>query len=203
MIRVFKEVDRAACYDICLKAGDSGKDATHLFHNKDLLGLRYVGPYLTLNPEICFVLEDDQGVCGYCLGCLDSLPFYDRMQKEYLVPLQQQYPCPLEEPLPSQHDLFYTWAMHHAEADLHIPARVGEFPSHLHIDLLERVQRKGFGRQMMDVLMAALKERGSLGVHLEMQAANANAFQFYTKLGFVKIGETPDGQVVYMGKALD
>jgi ribosomal protein S18 acetylase RimI-like enzyme len=203
MIRAYRPEDRAACYDVCLKAGDSGKDATHLFQNKDLLGLRYVGPYLTLNPELCFVLEDEEGVCGYCLGCLDSLPFYERMQKEYLVPLQQQYPCPPEQPPPTQYDAFYIWAIHHAEADLHIPERVAEFPSHLHIDLRERVQRKGYGRKMMDVLMAALKARGSSGVHLEMQAANENAFQFYTKLGFVKIGQTPNAAVIYMGKTLD
>lgn len=48
---------RDACFDICLKAGDAGKDATHLFKDKDILGSRYVGPYLTLDPELCFVLK--------------------------------------------------------------------------------------------------------------------------------------------------
>lgn len=63
-------------------------------------------------------------MCGYVLGALDSLPFYERMQKEYLVPLQQKYPCP-KSPEGLVYDEFYIWAIHHPEADLHIPTNVG------------------------------------------------------------------------------
>lgn len=48
------------------------------------------------------------------------------MQTEYLVPLQQKYPCP-SSPEGLVYDEFYIWAIHHPEADLHIPSKVGMF----------------------------------------------------------------------------
>ena len=57
-IRPAKESDREAMYRVCLLTGDSGADGTHLFpHQPQLLGQRWVGPYLTLEPGLAFVLE--------------------------------------------------------------------------------------------------------------------------------------------------
>ena len=38
----------------------------------DALGRIYVGPYLKYEPDLALVLEDGEGVCGYCLGAMDS-----------------------------------------------------------------------------------------------------------------------------------
>jgi GNAT superfamily N-acetyltransferase len=59
-----------------------------------------------------------------------------------------------------------------------------DYPAHLHIDLIGRAQGAGNGTRMMSVLLAALRERGVSGVHLEMSAVNHRAKAFYLKLGF-------------------
>lgn len=55
-IRSYQSRDLNRVYDICLKTGDSGKDATKLFDDPRLLGHIYAGPYVTLEPESSFIL---------------------------------------------------------------------------------------------------------------------------------------------------
>jgi ribosomal protein S18 acetylase RimI-like enzyme len=74
----------------------------------------------------------------------------------------------------------------------------------MHIDLLERAQGRGFGRQMMEEVMDRLRRRGSPGVHLGVSVRNVPAMGFYRRLGFrdlIRTGSASDG-VVYMGKEL-
>ena len=52
---------------------------------------------------------------------------------------------------------------------------LGEYPSHLHIDLLPRAQGRGNGRALMETFLAALTERGSPGVHLGTSPQNVRA----------------------------
>jgi ribosomal protein S18 acetylase RimI-like enzyme len=75
----------------------------------------------------------------------------------------------------------------------------------MHIDLLERAQGRGFGRQMMEQVMNTLQRRGSPGVHLGVSVRNDPALGFYRRIGFtelIRVGSATDG-VVYLGKALD
>ncbi len=55
---------------------------------------RFVGPYLTLSPDLCFVLEDALGVCGYMLATLDSQAFYKAYLEEWLPLVTNDYPVP-------------------------------------------------------------------------------------------------------------
>ena len=53
---------------------------------------RYVGPYTHLNPDLSYVLEDSEGVCGYVLATLDSRTFYEQFGKEWLPTVIGSYP---------------------------------------------------------------------------------------------------------------
>lgn len=55
---------------------------------------RYVGPYTTLSPELSFVVEDSEGVCGYVLAALDSSQFYDGFLNDWLPTIIGKYPKP-------------------------------------------------------------------------------------------------------------
>ena len=55
---------------------------------------RFVGPYTTLSPELSFVLEDDDGVCGYVLAALDSKVFYQQFEKEWAPEVAPKYSVP-------------------------------------------------------------------------------------------------------------
>ena len=54
----------------------------------------YVGPYLALSPDMSFVLEDEEGVCGYILCTLDSRQFYNQFNKDWLPTVTKTYPFP-------------------------------------------------------------------------------------------------------------
>ena len=73
------------------------------------------------------------------------------------------------------------------EDNLHsdFPRLLEEFPAHLHIDLLEPYQRKGYGREFIERFCDKLVEDGVKGVHVIMGGENKNEM-FYRRLGFVR-----------------
>ena len=197
-IRPAVPADEQALYDVCLRTGDSGQDATALHTDPRALGHVYAGPYLRLEPELALVLEDEQGVAGYVLGALDSRAFLERYQGEWLPPLRAAHPAPTGDPAgwtPTQRCYHL---LHHPELDL--PAGAQAFPSHLHIDLLPRAQGQGQGRRLMEALFARLRARGSPGVHLGVGERNQRAIAFYRRLGFQELERRPG--CVYMGYQL-
>lgn len=200
-LRLYQPGDRAAFYHVCLKTGDAGQDAAHLYADPEVLGHLYVGPYITLEPELAFVLEDDLGVCGYCLGALDTELFFERFLREWLPPLQRRYPDPSGSERDWTRDQHIYHELHHPEPP--VPAVVRAYPSHLHIDLLPRAQGRGNGRRLMERLLEALRRRGSTGAHLALAAANLRALRFYHKLGFSRLDDIiPAEEAIWMGRKL-
>ena len=52
-------------------------------------------------------------------------------------------------------------------------------------------RRKGIAEALVDGLVAALKEKGSRCLTLEVRASNEPAIKLYEKLGFAQIGRRP------------
>ena len=185
-IRGYREGDLHDLYRICLRTGDNGTDATCLFRDPDLLGHVYAAPYGVLEPSLALVAEDQAGVGGYCLAALDTRAFEQRMEQEWWPSLRSRYGEPdVAERERWTRDQEIAYLIHHpwpTEDDL-----ITGFPSHLHIDLLPRVQGRGIGRQLIGLQLAALRERGSPGVHLHVRAANRPALSFYDHLGFTRL----------------
>ncbi|XP_062505490.1 protein O-GlcNAcase-like isoform X2 [Corticium candelabrum] len=183
-VRPYRREDEALTYKVCLLTGDAGTDGTHLYpHYPDLLGKRYVGPYIHLCPDFAFVVEDEEGVCGYILGALDSRLFYEQYTKEWLPKLLSEHKLPKKnkEDFTAEDSLVYDI---HTE-ELFLPDELyNQYPSHLHIDLIPRAQGLGVGKRMVQGLLSALKTQGSTGVFLEMAPKNDAARRFYYKLGF-------------------
>ena len=97
-IRSYRAADTSAVYEICLKTGNSGQDATRLFSDPLVLGHIYVGPYMEFEPQSVFILEDDQGPCGYIMGVLDSQTYYQWMHSEWLPKIRVNYKKPTGNP---------------------------------------------------------------------------------------------------------
>ena len=189
-VRLARPSDRAACYEVCLRTGDSGRDATSLHSDPEALGNVYVGAYLAFEPAFALVLEDDGGVCGYALGALDTRSFHARYIKEWLPPLRALRPAP-PPPASAWSRDEQLWNLYH-HPELFVPDPYAPYPSHLHIDLLPRAQGRGCGRAMMDELLERLKAAGSTGVHLAMAADNHRAAGFYARIGFHELARTHD-----------
>lgn len=197
-IRRCEPRDWDAVYEVCLRTGDDGKDGTHLFDDPKALGHIYVGPYMKLEPELAFVLEDGQGVCGYVLGAFDSKKFYACYLNEWLPGIRRNYSEPTGDPAQWSHTQRACWQYYHPE--IFWPEPYEDYPSHLHIDLLPRAQGRRLGGEMMRLLLAALIERGSIGTHLAMALSNARAERFYKKLGFHELARR--SEALYLGKQL-
>ena len=197
-VRLFRPGDEAAAGAVCLQTADAGRDATALYDDPELPGHLYVGPYLALEPALAFVLEDREGICGYTLAALDSRQFYGRFEREWLPPLRARYPTPNSDP--SGWSVSDGVRAQFHSPDIFWPEPYAVFPSHLHIDLLPRAQGQGNGRALMDTLLAALRRRGSPGVHLGMHITNARALRFYTGLGFLELARR--GETLYLGLRL-
>jgi ribosomal protein S18 acetylase RimI-like enzyme len=202
-IRLARTEDQAGAYYVCLKTGDHGKDGEPFYReDPDALGRIFVGPYFAFEPELSFILEDEQGICGYALGAFDSRSFYARYEGEWRPHLCAQFPEPKGERSKwtrLQH--VHSWYHH---PDYFCPEPYESHPSHLHIDLLERARGRGFGRRMLEQVTDKLRERGSPGAHLGVSGLNTLAFGFYQRLGFrelVRLGSGAD-RVIYMGKSL-
>ncbi|HOW65603.1 MAG TPA: GNAT family N-acetyltransferase [Candidatus Paceibacterota bacterium] len=203
IIRGSRPGDKPAAYYVCLKTGDSGRDGEPFYReDPDALGRIYVGPYLVFEPGLSLILEDDQGVCGYALGAFDSRSFYARYEAEWRPALCARFPAPQGDPSQWTRAQQVYHGYHHP--DYYCPEPYQDYPSHMHIDLLERAQGRGYGRRMMEQIMSELRQRGSPGVHLGVSVVNTPALGFYQRLGFrelIRVGSEVDG-CVYMGKSL-
>ncbi len=184
-IRPYRPGDLEALYRICLETGDTGEDATHLYRDPGVLGELYAAPYAVHEPDLTFVVEDAEGVCGYILGTLDT-PAFDRwLEAEWFPALQQRHPKPTGQRETWTRDEHVVSVFYEARSPS--DALLAEYPSHLHIDLLPRAQGSGNGRALMETFLAALREKGSPGVHLGTSPQNVRAERFYLKMGFSEL----------------
>lgn len=192
ILRPYQPGDALAVHEICkATACESDPENTKL-KDLDLVGHIYAGPYTALQPELVFVIADEDGVAGYVLGALDSVDFYRRWRTEWTPRFATTYPEPVENT--TRNDRLAS-LLYHPERAL-IDA-VDAYPSHLHVDLLARARRQGWGKALLLRLFDALRELGSPGVHLITSETNTGAVAFYDSLGFSVLA-TP-GNAVVMG----
>jgi ribosomal protein S18 acetylase RimI-like enzyme len=183
-------------YDVCLRTGADGGDASALYRDPRLLGEVYVGAYLALEPELAFVVADhDDAVGGYVLGALDTAAFERRCEEAWWPPLRARHPLDGSMPGP---DADLVRLIHQPpRAD---PGVLSAYPSHLHVDLLPAWQGGGWGRRLLETLFDALTAAGSTGVHLGVARGNERAIAFYRRMGFTELGGDEGG--LTMGRRL-
>jgi len=188
-IRLAEPADLSAAYHVCLKTGDHGRDGEPFYQDDpDALGRIFVGPYLELEPELSLVLVDELGVCGYCLAALDSQTFYQRYDQDWRPRLCREFPFPPGDPATwTRAETVHSW---YHQPDYFCPQPYADYPSHIHIDLLERARGQGQGKKMMHHQMQALIKRRSPGAHLNVSIKNLPAQAFYNQLGFQELTRT-------------
>ena len=159
-------------------------------------------PTWSSSPSWRLMLVDQEGIVGYALGALNSQSFFDRYETEWRPQLCAEFPDPIGSP-ESWSRVEEVYHLYH-HPDYFCPEPYEAYPSHLHIDLLARAQGLGYGRRMIQELIARLRARGSAGVHLGMSAVNDRAYGFYRRLGFEELcrqGSGVNGSI-YMGMKL-
>jgi GNAT superfamily N-acetyltransferase len=196
-IRPYRPADLPAVYDICVRTADLGGDARGQYSTDKLMGDLFAGPYVHLEPELAFVLDDGGTAVGYVVGTADTATFVKRYREEW-IPLVGGYPMPPVPPrTPEQHMI----ALHYNPERMIVP-ELADYPAHLHIDLLPPYQGRGYGRQLIAALEAAATRAGAVGVHLGMVTANVRARGFYDRVGYVVLPVPAPGPLTYLGKVL-
>jgi ribosomal protein S18 acetylase RimI-like enzyme len=198
-IRPYRAQDRAAVYDICIRTAHLGGDARPHYADPDLLPEIFAGPYLHLEPELAFVVADqDDRAVGYIIGTGDTATFVKRFAAEWIPLVTDRYPPLTAEPTTPDEVMLH---LLHTPERMIVPALV-DYPAHLHIDLLPPFQRAGHGRALTETFAAALRTAGARAVHLGMVTENTPARAFYDRLGFHVLDVPDPGPLTYLGHTL-
>jgi GNAT superfamily N-acetyltransferase len=190
-IRPYRPSDLDDLYHICLATGDSGADASGFYQDPKLVGHVYAAPYGLFSPESALVLGDEEGVGGYIVGVPDTRAFEARLEADWWPGLRETYPNPAGPYASLDWDQRMQRLINRPPKT---PAPVVEpFPAHLHIDMLPRLQGRGFGKALIDRWLDLIQGLGAPGVHLGVGWANERAVRFYRAYGFdqLELAEYP------------
>ena len=187
--------DLPGVYRVCLLTGRAGGDATALHDDPDLLGHAWAGAYLVFPDAVARVVHDAGGVAGYAVGVPDTATFDAWLEGVWLPPLRARYPVGSGSTVADRALVERLHARPRTDAVL-----LQRFPAHLHVDLLPRLQGRGWGRRVVTQLLDGLAEAGAEGVHLGVDEANTGARAFYERLGFETVDGPPGAR--FLGRRL-
>jgi ribosomal protein S18 acetylase RimI-like enzyme len=181
-IRRYRDSDRAAVYDVCVRTGNGGQGAVGLYSTDDLLPDIVAGPYLLLEPEHAYVVDNGDRAVGYIIGTPDTAAFV--ADRACWIPLlATRYQPPPEPPVTAEDQRLS--GMFHPEQMMH--SELAAYPAHLHINILPGYQGSGHGRALMDTFLTSVAAAGARWCHLGVRVANTSARAFYARLGWQPI----------------
>ncbi|XP_071311881.1 protein O-GlcNAcase-like isoform X10 [Agelaius tricolor] len=203
LLRPLLPLDKGELYRMCRESLDCDpKVAEILVAHPDLLGDRLLGSFLSLSPEYTFVLEDEDGPCGYAAGALHAEGFLQQRDSSWLPAIRHKYPPELGTggAALGQDTLEEAVLFFHAEP-LAVPQPVlRRFPSLVQLGTAPRVLDVGASRSLALCLLSALRANGSRGVFCQVSDSDRQQLSFYSKLGFVALpvawGSSPGSQLL-------
>lgn len=178
-IRPYEEKDEKAVESICIKtAPPSFVDTPKHIEKNLLLYCRY---YTRMKKHSFVAVNENDEAVGYIF----CEPDYNTYKKEYgRVELKQLLRLGISAALQGRGGV------------LAVGHYAGNYPAHLHIDILPEYQRMGVGHMLVDALCKHLTAEGVKGVHLCCGAKNEMGVSFYRKYGFREIDSNP-GAIVF------
>jgi ribosomal protein S18 acetylase RimI-like enzyme len=201
VIRPYRPADHDAVYEVCVRTGAASQDARGLYSSDDLIPDIHAGPYLLIDPELAFVLDNGSRAVGYIIGTADTKAFVSAYTERWIPAMRARYPAPSPAPSPAQET-----AEDRQLASLFNPGRLirpelAPYPAHLHINLLPDYQGGGFGRALVTQFLAAAAAHGASSAHLSVYTSNTAARGFYTRLGWTEVPASEPGPWTFMAKS--
>ncbi len=196
--------DMDEIFQISLKTGNAGGDATDLYDDPKLIGQIYAAPYAKFHQDLCFVASDQIGVVGFVVGVIDTPAFFDELEAKWWPGLRKT--CPV----PDQKTRAGWSADQHRHQMIHFPEPTPvnvtkTHPAHLHLNLLSRAQGQGIGRQLLDTWLKRAAKRGAKFTHVGVNPANLNGSGFWQACGFKVLNaelSLPLDQTTWLGRRI-
>ncbi|MBN3295856.1 OGA GlcNAcase, partial [Amia calva] len=201
-IRPYFPKDEPSVYKICREIFNEGIDGVPFSEQPDLIGDRLVGGFLNLSPDYGFVLEDEEGICGYALGTADVKPFVKKCKMSWIPTMQEKYNKPdSEKDLSEAEKMMLSF---HEEEDGLPDSFLGNFPSLIKVDIHTKVTDPSVAKSMMGCLLSSLKANGSHGAFCEVRQSDKRMLDFYSKLGCFEVAKMEGfpKDVIIMGRSL-
>ena len=194
-IRRYDPKDLDLIYHITLVTGLAGKDASPYHTDHKLLGHIWSAPYVVFEPELAFVAEDAEGVAGYALGTLDTRRFEKRCEADWWPKLRIAYPKSGEDGR-TPHDRAAIDRFHNQP--IGPDWVVDDYPAHMHLDILPRLQGKGVGRALFEAFATAARAANVTKIHVGTDPSNESGQGFWKAVGFRPPPEPNDGSGVFV-----
>uniref|UniRef100_A0A674C7J0 O-GlcNAcase n=1 Tax=Salmo trutta TaxID=8032 RepID=A0A674C7J0_SALTR len=195
--------DEHAVYKICREMYSEGVEELPFGGEEpDLIGDRLVGGFLNLSPDYGFVLEDEEGICGYALGTVDVKPFVKKCKMSWIPSMQEKYNKPdCQKDLSDAEKMMLSF---HEEEEGLPESFLSNFPSLIKMDIHAKVIDPSVAKSMMGCLLSCLKANGSIGAFCEVRQADKRMIDFYSKLGCFEVAKMEGfpKDIIIMGRSL-
>uniref|UniRef100_A0A8C8K8L6 Protein O-GlcNAcase n=1 Tax=Oncorhynchus tshawytscha TaxID=74940 RepID=A0A8C8K8L6_ONCTS len=195
--------DEHAVYKICREMYSEGVEELPFGGEEpDLIGDRLVGGFLNLSPDYGFVLEDEEGICGYALGTVDVKPFVKKCKMSWIPSMQEKYNKPdCQKDLSDAEKMMLSF---HEEEEGLPESFLSNFPSLIKMDIHAKVIDPSVAKSMMGCLLSCLKANGSIGAFCEVRQADKRMIDFYSKLGCFEVAKMEGfpKNIIIMGRSL-
>lgn len=73
---------------------------------------RLIGGFLTLSPELCMVVEDENGIVGYAVATLNIKSYNQKMAVSWIPELRIKYPLDSVNELPQKVQVCSYWELY-------------------------------------------------------------------------------------------
>ncbi|KAM4704281.1 protein O-GlcNAcase [Rhinophrynus dorsalis] len=201
-IRPYYPKDEASVYKICREMYDDAMDDLPFESQPDLIGDKLVGGLLSHSLDYCFVLEDEDGICGYAVGTVDVTPYITKCKHSWIPFMQEKYTKPKgDKELSAAEKIMLSF---HEEQEILPDTFLANFPSLIKVDIHKKVTDPSVAKGMMACLLSSLKANGSRGAFCEVRPDDKRIMDFYSKLGCFEIAKM-DGfpkDIIILGRSL-
>ncbi len=142
--------------------------------------------YYDLEPESCFVAEENKKIIGNLFGAVDTT-VAERREATHIRRLRRRKLLSGAYGVP-------TWLLPIVRTDRAAPidprpeVALQRFPAHLHMGVAPEWQRRGVGTALMTAYTAYLQNRQVPGFHLYASSYHDKGVAFYRKTGLTEIG---------------
>lgn len=212
--------DEANLYSVCYRTLHDGDEFIERCPEnlRSVLADRYLGPFLTLTPQFCMVIEDNHSeVVGYACAALDVKNFIRNLEQCWIPEMCLKYPLAILGQSPSEGNespkdtanalpqmIRDCITYFHNFSEDYPTCVMNSHPSLLSCRILKPhiIEDETMCKRVITLLLAALRTHGtSFGTHVCVNKTDRFLYQFYAKLGFVEIYRDEYDPVLYMGRS--